>query len=128
MKNVFIKCFFLILISQVSFANQNESCQTDLGFGVILHGESISGYTTSMSLPGTPCSSSMMMVTCINGVLNGPDLYPSCSDILQDCLGVPNGGSVSGYVSPVGPCIASTVTCVNGSLSGPLPYSSCFED
>lgn len=114
-----------VMIGQLSVANTNGSCSSSLGLGIIQNGETVSGYLISISLPGTPCFSTT--VTCINGNLNGPDLYPSCSDILQDCAGIPNGSSVTGYISPLAPCILTTVTCSNGSLSGPEPFSSCNE-
>ena len=100
------------------------NCISTLGLGFILNGGTITGYATSMSMPGTPCLIST--VTCVNGSLNGPDLYPSCSDINQNCQGVPNGGSVSGYASPIAPCLMTTVTCTNGTLSGPMPFPACM--
>lgn len=108
-----------------SQARSDGSCMSALGLGFIANGGTVSGYATSMSVAGTPCSIST--VSCTDGSLNGPDLYPSCSDINQDCPGVPNGGSVSGYTSSVAPCTMTTVTCTNGSLSGPQPFPTCSE-
>lgn len=124
MKSIFYFCT-LVWLGSSAFAKQNESCQS--GLGLIPNGESVSGYTTSVSSPGIPCANSKTSVLCLNGVLLGPEPYSTCSDILQDCQGVSNGGSVTGYQSPVAPCISSTVTCSNGVLSGTLPFPSCTE-
>jgi hypothetical protein len=118
--------FLLFLsVSQLVTASPDGGCLSNLGLGVIPNGATASGYPTSISLPGTPCA--MTTVTCIDGTLTGPDLYPSCSDIMQDCQGIPNGGFASGYISPVPPCIQTTITCTNGTLSGPMPSPSCNE-
>lgn len=102
----------------------DDSCYSTTGFGQIPHGGTITGYSTLTSVPGTPCSISTVM--CLNGILTGPELYPTCSDINQNCGGIPNGGVVSGYSSPTAPCDMSTVTCTNGNLSGPMPFPSCM--
>lgn len=115
----------LLSLSQVAAAASDGSCTSNFGFGVIPNGATVSGYSTSMSMPGIPCS--ITTVTCIDGHFNGPDLYPSCSDMMQSCDGIPNGGTASGYISPVAPCIFTTVTCTNGALSGPMPSPSCTE-
>lgn len=115
----------LVCLSSSTLAKQHNSCQT--GMGLIQSGESISGYTISVSSPGIPCANFKTSVLCLNGVLVGSEPYDHCSDILQDCQGVKNGGSVMGYQSPVAPCINSTVTCTNGLLSGLMPFPSCSE-
>lgn len=43
------------------------------------------------------------------------------------CQGLPEGGSVTGYLLPVGPCITATVVCAEGFLTGPMPFPSCTE-
>jgi hypothetical protein len=101
------------------------NCISSLGLGIIPNGGSVTGYLSPTSLPALPCASTI--VTCINGVLSGPDLYPACTSINQDCAGVPDGGVLTGYISPVPPCVMTTVTCINGVLSGPLPAVSCVD-
>jgi hypothetical protein len=100
-----------------------SSCNTPIG--VISNGGVAIGFLSPNSSPGQPCETGSAI--CVNGVLNGPPVYPSCHAASQDCNGVPNGGSFSGYISSVPHCVASTVTCIDGVLSGPMPSPACVD-
>ena len=113
----------IYIISQSAVASSDGSCLSALGLGVIPDGGIAIGYPSPTALPGVPCQTTI--VTCIDGILNGSDLYSSCTDLPKDCQGLPNGASVTGYLTPITPCIPTTVTCTNGTLSGSMPFPTC---
>ena len=70
--------FQMSQIPQFAFATDAGDCYSNLGLGAIPNGVTVTGYTTSTPMAGTLCT--MSTVTCIDGNLTGPDLYPSCTN------------------------------------------------